>query len=200
MAVLRLAEPIDFCIAFLISYTVQDLWTVFSNGTNKQGVRVYLEWEEGEGEYRREGRRGKKDMVEGEWRKVGDEGVILLLEPVALTLTVAWKQNQSVSIHTKSGFMWADSVTWAQLLPTTACSVCVKWLFKFHCLLLLYAEASLFIYKCLQVNKVSAYMQLYLSHSACSHVLVMDCLYMWKWKGITCNHVGVWMNKQQPCC
>lgn len=62
------------------------------------------------------GRRKKRDVGEGEWRKVGDEGVkvvgvVLLLEPVALTLTVAWKPNQSVSIHTESGFMWADSST-----------------------------------------------------------------------------------------
>ena len=70
------------------------------------------------GRRKENGRKGKgenkKDVVEGEWRKVGDEGVkvvgvILLLELVALTLTVAWKPNQSVSIHTESGFMWADS-------------------------------------------------------------------------------------------
>lgn len=61
------------------------------------------------------GRRGGgRDVGEGEWTQVGSwgvkvVGVILLLEPVALTLTVAWKPSQSISIHTESGFMWADS-------------------------------------------------------------------------------------------
>ncbi len=149
-----------FLHCFFWSFTQhQDLWTVFSNGTNKQGLCVYLEWGEGwrAGEYRREGRRGKKDMGEGEWREVGDEGVkvvgvILLLEPVALTLTVAWKPNQSVSIHTESGFMWADSRTGLYdralashghslfLTPLTARFACNDFhLFKFLCLFLMYA-------------------------------------------------------------
>lgn len=98
----------------------QDLWTVFSNGTNKQSLCVYLEWEEGIAEHRGEGRKKgekkRRDVDDGEWRKVGEEGVnvvgvIPLLGPVALTLTVAWKPNQSVSIHAESGFMWADSST-----------------------------------------------------------------------------------------
>lgn len=67
MVVLRLAGPIDFCVAFFIS----------SNGTNKQ------EMCEGGG-----------DIDEGEWRKTGDEGVkvvgiVLVLESVAWILTTA---------------------------------------------------------------------------------------------------------------
>lgn len=66
MVVLRLAGPIDFCVAFFIS----------SNGTNKQ------EMCEG------------GDIDEGEWRKTGDEGVkvvgiVLVLESVARILTTA---------------------------------------------------------------------------------------------------------------
>lgn len=42
------------------------------------------------------------------------------------------------------------------------------------------------------------HMRTILPDLACWCVFVMDCLCMWKWRGITCNHVGVWMNKQQP--
>lgn len=63
MAVLRLAEPIDFFIASLTQR--QDLWTVFSNGTNKQGLYVYLEWGEG----RRMGEKGR-EKTKRTWSRV----------------------------------------------------------------------------------------------------------------------------------
>ena len=75
-------------------------------------------------------------------------GVILLLEPVALTLTLVCKPSQNVSIHTESGFMWDDSSTglYDRALVSHGNSFFVTLLpillvynffhkFKFHCLL-----------------------------------------------------------------
>lgn len=42
-----LQSQLIFALLFWSLTQCQDLWTVFSNGTNKQGLCVYLEWGEG---------------------------------------------------------------------------------------------------------------------------------------------------------
>lgn len=106
-------------------------------------------------------------------------GVILLLEPVALTLNLVWKPSQSVSIHTESGFMWDDSSTglydralvsrghnfFLTLLPILLVyNIFHK--FKFHCLLFTYADIYMFIF---------------ISMLVCAH----ECSFMLSW-GHTC--------------
>lgn len=105
--------------------------TVFSNGTNKQGPVCLFGTGRRTGELvnTRAGRGRGRGWMEGSGGRRGGKvvGVIPLLEPVALTLTVAWKPNQSVSIHAESGFLWADSTRLydtAASLNTAACSIC----------------------------------------------------------------------------
>lgn len=52
-----------------------------------------------------------ESVNEGKWerKRVKMAAVILLLEPVQLTLTMAWEADQSVSIHNESGVKWPDS-------------------------------------------------------------------------------------------
>lgn len=72
--------------------------------------------EGGEGELENTDRKGGDNRVLGgecEWREGGNKrvkvaGVILLLGPVELTLTMARELNLSVSIHNESDVKWAN--------------------------------------------------------------------------------------------
>lgn len=148
------------CFFFFISYTAPGSLELFSQmGQINRALCAYLERGEGQENWWIRGWGGVAG--EGEWREAGGRrggkvvGVIPLLEPVALTLTVAWKPNQSVSIHAESGFMWADSGTRlydgapvSQLLLTLLPALFVNndfhW-FQTHCLLFIVCRGPLFI-------------------------------------------------------
>lgn len=137
MAVLRLAEPIDFYIAVFDLFHGATISGLLSRMGQINQVCLFI-WN-GQRAGESENTRGKERKKGVGWRREaeGEEGVnvvrvILLLEHFALTATEAWEPNQSISIHSESGFMWADSgtvlhesagVTWTLLpLNTTACS------------------------------------------------------------------------------
>lgn len=72
-------------LLFDLLHSIRISGFVFSNGTNKQGLSDYLGWQKRE----EGGGKGKGGQPEGNY----------ILGPVALTLTVARKQTQSISFH-----------------------------------------------------------------------------------------------------